>query len=360
MIKKANKGEWSEVYAFLKILQDKQLPAADCNLEIIKGKSFIFQKIIRTEQNGRKIYDLSLAGAKIWIVNNEGQKQVFSTKNLATKTQKILERIRGADTSSFAVPEAQVLMQELGCTQLKADNSRKADIVAMVKDRISATTPELGFSVKSMLGSPATLLNAGQTTNFVFWVDGFTGDCQEINQIDTRTKIQDRLAKIQRKGGRLVYQNMVSTIFASNLRRVDTVLERFVAQMLVDFFTSKTSRVAELCEKLAQNSGLKREFGLSLPDYEYKIKNFLDAVALGMVPSQEWDGFSEAQGGYIVVRQDGAVVCYHLYNRDEFREYLYRNTKLESASSSRHKYGVLYERDGQLFIDLNLQVRFVR
>lgn len=36
---KANKGEWSELYAFLKILEDKKLFAADKNLEIILKSS---------------------------------------------------------------------------------------------------------------------------------------------------------------------------------------------------------------------------------------------------------------------------------------------------------------------------------
>ncbi len=46
---KANKGEWSEFYAFLKILSDKQIPAADKNLEVIKDKFFVFQKVFRPD-----------------------------------------------------------------------------------------------------------------------------------------------------------------------------------------------------------------------------------------------------------------------------------------------------------------------
>ena len=44
---KANKGEWSEFYAFLKLLDEKKLFAADKNLEIIQGKFFVFKKIKR-------------------------------------------------------------------------------------------------------------------------------------------------------------------------------------------------------------------------------------------------------------------------------------------------------------------------
>ncbi len=51
MTMKANKGEWSEFYAFLKILEDKKLFAADKNLEIIPDKYFVFHRIFRNETN---------------------------------------------------------------------------------------------------------------------------------------------------------------------------------------------------------------------------------------------------------------------------------------------------------------------
>ena len=84
------------------------------------------------------------------------------------------------------------------------------------------------------------------------------------------------------------------------------------------------------------------------------------ASALGMVPSKVWDGFTRAHGGYIVIKNDGEVVCYHLYNREEFLTYLYKNTKFESASTSRHDYGKLYEENGKIFFNLNLQIRFIK
>ncbi|HDZ85701.1 MAG TPA: HpaII family restriction endonuclease, partial [Candidatus Moranbacteria bacterium] len=41
MKKGNNKGEWSELYAFLKILAERKIFAADKNLEIIDGKFFV-------------------------------------------------------------------------------------------------------------------------------------------------------------------------------------------------------------------------------------------------------------------------------------------------------------------------------
>ena len=130
--------------------------------------------------------------------------------------------------------------------------------------------------------------------------------------------------------------------------------------MLIDYYKGSASAVEDLAKILSKNKKYKEEFGLSKTDYNYKIKNFLDAVALGMVPSKEWDGLTKAHGGYIVVKQDGRVVCYHLYNRDEFRSYLFENTKFESAGSNRHDYGLLYRKAGKLFIKFNLQIRFIK
>ena len=77
-----------------------------------------------------------------------------------------------------------------------------------------------------------------------------------------------------------------------------------------------------------------------------------------MTPGTEWDGLDNASGGYIIIKKDGDIVCYHLYNRNFFEEYLYRNTQFDRPSASRHDYGYIYKENGKYFIDLNVQIRF--
>jgi hypothetical protein len=96
------------------------------------------------------------------------------------------------------------------------------------------------------------------------------------------------------------------------------------------------------------------------PFYQYKFKKFLTESALGMLPSKPWDGTADATGGYIIVREDGAVLCYHLFNRNEFENYLVKNTKFETASTSRHQFGSIYKENGKYYLKLNLQVRFIK
>ena len=83
------------------------------------------------------------------------------------------------------------------------------------------------------------------------------------------------------------------------------------------------------------------------------------AAALGMTPASSWDGIDEANGGYIIVTSDGNVLAYHIYNRAFFETYLLNNTKFERASTTRHNFAHVYEENGEMFMNLNLQIRFL-
>jgi len=363
MMRENNKGEWSEFYVFLKILEDRKLFSADKNLEIIDEEFFIFHKIVRDDKDEScKIYDLSKSETQVLITNGAGKTlKEFDSSTLKEKSIKIFERIRDEEGRSFTIPEACELMEELLCTKVKERNNKKEDLLATIYDRISKTTPTLGFSIKSMIGGASTLLNPGKTTNFIYEVRGFKGVFKEINAIKTRAKIRDRVREILKQGGSFEYVGVSNEQFKSNMKMIDTALPEFIASMLLEFFSDSSKKnVADLAETLSKNEYMTSKYGLSLVNYEYKIKNFLDAVALGMVPSKLWDGFLKAQGGYIVVKENGDVVCYHLYNRDEFRSYLYNNTKFDAASTTRYEYGKLYEKEGKLLFDLNLQIRFLK
>lgn len=218
----------------------------------------------------------------------------------------------------------------------------------------------LGFSIKSMVGGASTLLNPGQTTNFIYEVKSFKGNIDEVNAIQTKAQIRDRVRKITEQGGSFEFTGVSNEQFETNMKMIDTALPEFIAQMLLDFFSNVHRTVADLTKELSENESMKKRFRLSLTNYEYKVKNFLDAIALGMVPSKPWDGFSKAHGGYIVVKENGDVVCYHLYNRDEFRSYLYENTKFDAPGTIRYGYGKLYEKNRKLFFKLNLQIRFLK
>jgi type II restriction enzyme len=228
-------------------------------------------------------------------------------------------------------------------------------------DQRTSTNPELGFSIKSQLGGASTLLNDGKTTNFIFKINNLTltqNQILEINGIETRSKIKDRIEKFTTLGGELQFQKTESSVFGNNLILIDSALPKIIAESLHLFFTSTFSAVSDLTAQISATNPIDYNLDTNHPFYTYKIKRFLTDIALGMMPSKVWTGELDTTGGYLIVKEDGEVLCYHIYNRNEFEDYLFTNTKLETASSTRHEFGKIYEEKGQLYFKLNLQIRF--
>lgn len=351
----ANKGEWSELYALLAIFANNRVPAADKDLNPT-GDEYIFLQVLRDDTGQRLIYDLEQEGVVV-ICERLGQAlKTISTDGLSDKTKAIFQRIKaGSDTATFSIPEAITLMDEFELEKIKANSGKKSDIVAIVKDKI-ASQQELGFSIKSQAGNPATLLNASKQTNFTYKVSNFNGSLQDVNSIDGRSKIRDRLQFILDNGGAFEFSKVNSETFTTNLMMVDTVLPKILSEILLQFYLGRGTAVKDLSEI----DGIGSEYGLNKTSVGFKVKTLLRAIALGMVPSQEWDTYLSSYGGYIVVKNDGALVCYHLYNDDQFKDYLFENTKFETPSTSRHDFGYLHEKDGELYFDLNIQIRFIK
>ena len=170
----------------------------------------------------------------------------------------------------------------------------------------------------------------------------------------------DRIAEIQSKDGIFEFAKTEKQIFSNNLVLIDSLLPQILSQIVFDFYTSEFSHLTDLVNLTAKKNPLEFDIENEHKFYEYKMKRFLTDVALGMMPSQVWTGKYDATGGYLIVKENGDVLCYHIYNRNEFEDYLLNNTKLDTASSSRHGFGEVYEENGQLFFKLNLQIRFTK
>ena len=151
------------------------------------------------------------------------------------------------------------------------------------------------------------------------------------------------------------YWKMNNQVFEDNLALIDSNMDKIIAETLLYFYRDGISNCDEMVEKLEHENPMN--YG-NVNAYKYKFKKFLTAVALGMKPATVWDGLDEATGGYIVVTKEGNVLAYHIYNRNYFEEYLLKNTKYETASTSRHDFGEVYHENGEDYIKLNLQVRF--
>ena len=143
-----NKGERSEFYAFIKILTDGEMFAADKDLNMLKDKFFTVLKIIRQEKEGKRFYDISEKNNIVITDENGKEIDTIESVDIKNKVAKVFAKMKDASKGTFAITLAEQAMKKLHCTQIKASNMRKADLTVVIHDRISPTTPELGFSIK--------------------------------------------------------------------------------------------------------------------------------------------------------------------------------------------------------------------
>ncbi|MDR1518376.1 MAG: HpaII family restriction endonuclease [Dysgonamonadaceae bacterium] len=353
-----NKGEWSEIYTLLKIISDKQLFAGDFDLNKIESLIFPIIKVLRDESSGT--YEFSYENDLVVVKDNSTEFRIPVSK-FQEQAVCLLEKLQSETSASFSIPDVEAFINSFNSQSIKAKSSIKSDIRVVIHDLRTGMTPELGFSIKSQLGSPSTLLNAGKTTNITYklCVELTENQISQINALDTRSKIKDRLKEIEKQGGTFIFQKMDSQVFENNLILIDSCLPQIVADMVFEFFNSENSKISDLVKFISILNPLNYNLDNKHPFYLYKIKRLLTDIALGMMPATVWTGELDATGGYLVVKGNGDVLCYHIYNKNEFEDYLFFNTKLETASSTRHEFGTIYSVDDELFFKLNLQIRFV-
>ena len=271
----------------------------------------------------------------------------------------LLEEIKSAKKSAFEIHASEAFMSTIGCTKLKAPSKDKADIHIVIHDLRTNMTPLLGFSIKSQLGSASTLLNAGATTNITYTICGKNLSDEKIAEINSIDSHLERMAEIGNQGCSLSYKEIDSAVFMNNLQFLDICMPQFIADCLLVDSVGEDSSLTHCVSEVAK----KNPFGYNGKNvaefYEHKMKVLLLSAALGMTPGKEWTGRYDANGGYLVVRKDGEIVCYHFYNQNDVEDYLYNNTRFERASRGRYNFGSLYRGDdGGVYIKLNLQIRF--
>ena len=377
-----NKGEWSEIYVFLKLLADGRLNAADANLNAIPNVYYPIIKILRQEAAAKR--EFSIYGS-IEIIDGNSNKLILTIPiaDFVQKSQQLFNSLKAAKGRSFSFPAIETFLNSVDVKNLAALKTDKADIRVVVHDLNTGLKPTLGFSIKSMLGGDSTLFNPAAGTNFIFKITKPTGQNFNIKEFNSDTlakskqtknsKISLRLTELENLKFKIKFLKIQSDNLQLNLKLIDSQLPEILAYMVYCKYKTGKSKLTELITEINLQNPIGFDVSKGHPFYEYKIKNFLTENALGMTPETVWTGKYDATGGIIIVKENGDLVCYHIYNKNEFQDYLINNTKFEQASTSEddnnpgfaktlkpkpYKFGWVYEDNGDLFIKLNLQIRF--
>lgn len=372
--KTLNKGEWAEFYVMLKLLGEGKLYTADNMLKKKLDSYLDVLKIIRQEFETQVLeYIVDQDNATV-TVKPQGSEAVLATipmQEFEDNAVTLFEGLKRVKGMSVAAPDSVCEFAKIiyvskpkapAVKALKRQFGGKNDIFIEVRDGQTAIVSVMGFSIKSKFGHNPTLFNAGSSSQYLFKLSG----CDDA-KMDEFNAISDG------KGGRgwslcreYLRSRSIGAEFArtqyptynENLFLVRESMPKIMAWCVYDRLLGGNAEhgVKETVERMSAANPL----GVGNPAvyYEKAIKDFLMAGFTGMTAGNKWDGKEQVNGGYIVVMDDGDVICYHSSDREAFRDYLYRNTYFEYVSADKYNWSRIIKMDGEYYLPLNVSVRF--
>lgn len=370
-----NKGEWAEFYVMLKLLGEGKLYTADKMLKKKLDSYLDILKVIRQEYETQVLeYIVDEKGAAVTI-KPQGSDEVFEVvpmRQFSENALTLFNSIKYAKGSSVAAPDSVCEFAQFiyvskpkapAVKALKKLFGGKNDIIIEVRDGQTAIVSVMGFSIKSKFGQNATLFNAGSSSQFLFKLSNCNDQTMaEFNAIKDGNGRGWSLCKeyLSSHNIGMEFDRTQYPTYGNNLFLVRESMAKILAWCVYDrlVVSSTGYGVMETVERMAEANPLR------VPSpaiyYEKALKDFLMAGFTGMTAGNEWDGKEQVNGGYIVVMDDGDVICYHSSDRETFRDYLYRNTYFEYVSADKYLWSRIIKIGGEYFLPLNISVRFYK
>ena len=371
--KKLNKGEWAEFYVMMKLLGEGRLYTANKLLQKNYQSYLDVLKIIRQECETQVLEYIIDEANGVVIVKPQDSDTILATMPVSDfndYAKMLFDGIKDIKGSSVPAPDAVCDFAKViyvskpkapAVKALKKQFGGKNDIFIEVRDGQTAIVSIMGFSIKSKFGQNPTLFNAGSSSQYLYKLtgcnDAMMDEFNAITENDGRgwSKCKTYLAD---HGITMEFARTQNPIYNDNLFLVRESMAKIMAWCVKDRLIDSPGHfeVMETVERMIAANPL------GVPGariyYEKAIKDFLMAGFTGMTAGKEWDGKEQVNGGYIVVMDDGDVICYHSSDRESFRDYLYRNTHFEYVSADKYVWSRIFKIDGEYYLPLNLSVRF--
>lgn len=379
-----NRGEWSEIYIFLKLLDDGKVYAADSNMKKINTVYLNILKILREETAGM-LYEYK-TGTPIKIeLNGVDVGPDIDHADIAAIKDELWNKFQTTPNGNISSATIETFLDSIHIKKLKSPPRATGsffggteDIVLQVSDYRTSIISNVGFSCKSEFKHKSTLFNASKNnTNFCFELTGNITDglMDRVNNLYTvkRKKdgtikrdiaVADRMKALKNAGVEILFVKQLEESAERNIVLSGGVeMPAIVACILKNYYwehngetahSSFSEAIQYVIDQNPANYGF-RDVGSI---YRSKIGKLLYDMFTGMRLAKPWDGRSNVSGGYIVVKDDGDVLAYHTTLADEFKDFLIDKLGLETPSSSRHNAMQVYKVGGKYYINFNLQVRF--
>ena len=174
----------------------------------------------------------------------------------------------------------------------------------------------------------------------------------------TKGKVKKKFAYLDDKGFKLRFVPDDSP-FINNLRFVDTRFPEVFAEMVRIYYAgSRLNKLSEITKMVAESNPLDLPNSMVSSFYEFKTKEFLEMAALGMTQGTLWDVRESVTGGIILVKENGGIVCYHLFDKEDFQNHLFYQSLFDTPSTSRHNRSEIIKTiDGKYRISVAIQIR---
>lgn len=402
-----NRGEWTEAYVFMRLLGDGRIYGASSELTRDDSTYIDIINIIREEPDKLLIFERFVEDNIAYIKSSKDGEdiKIVTAPEISKYAQILYDSIKTlAANRVTGVADVQTYLESFGVDTPKANLSEsakekygaKTDVIITSEDSLDHSRTTEGFSIKSHIGSPATLFNCSQTSGFTFEVVGCDEDgMHNINAKESFLSIINAI----KENYSLAYVGCRNEAFEQNISIVDSRMEEVLSVAVLvqaSYYGCCNSDVKEVCNKVIDLNPVKVKNPQMF--YPAKFKDFLFDSFAGMTASSIWNGRKRLTGGYIDVSRSGDMLYYRAMSDDIFGNYLYENTYFDrpdrgmckdlaiatakaykegrtlskneenqcvfkngcsgTKKSKKGDFGYVYCKDNRYYIDLNFQIRF--
>jgi len=351
MYRSLNKGEWSEIYVACSLVF-----SGDLNIK--NDGSYSIESI--SSVNGS--YSVLLNGKDDVTIKLKTSGLTMKRSEFGQAAQAILNGIKSGagGRRSFPIPEVEEFLKTSKILGIRPGSGSRSDISVSARNMYNGSSEKMTFSIKSLIGGRPTLLNVSEKSGINFKIVGDMDEALE-ESVNSPGGVKNRISFLRKNGLRLEYSEYRSKTFRNNLHMVDSRFPMIFAYSVAVYYSVQGSSLDSIIDALndPQNRGTEvcsvRDFS-NFP-VRYKFSELLMHAASGMTTTTAWNGEYDVSGGYIIVGGSGEIYCFPQNRLQEMKDFLLKNSCMDTPSTERHKFGYVYKSGNDYFITLMAQIR---
>ncbi len=353
---RANRGEWAELFIGGWSVSKGLIHLVDGSMGAVDGGAL---KVLGARREGAELTCWrNDQNHQLELRDREGKLvRATSLEQFQSDMGSLLRDIKTKKGSSLDSAAGGRILPALGFNQIREGAGRKTDLELVLHNHLNGRKENVCFSVKSLLSSSPTLLNASQASTLRMEVIGISWEEAKHIQKTVRGTMA-RVQAVLKSGGLIIYHSIPNPIFLANLRMIDEACPVILGELVNHFAMGAGADSDSLVRAVMRDEEFVRRNSVTEELVKVRHKRFLTAAASGMTPSTKWSGTQNAKDGLLILGRDEEVYCLSLGNRDQYETYLYENTKFDSPSPNRFPTAKMIHVDGKVLMELSFQIRW--